>query len=368
MGFCFSKQASMDTDMSNSPKRIINLTSKGLANGVLKFQLHGFILSDQQSAYDCLSRCKLHLFYKNANTDWISKPFNTWIISKYPVQDFWQINVRVDTNLMDYKMEFKIGIIINKDAYNQEFQRQTQFPENKLLFSNTLSISIPSSLKPQSFEVDNMVQVQLPDFELWCYGLIKHKYDINQPKYGKYDVLTRQQDEEKVITIINTKNKKVIKRVSVEEYIDLSSVHHMECMFLLGDRKDIDADFVGDVYAALSSVFYNDYVTEYMTESETVYVEVDFMSMAKLVAVKIIDCLWNRMDKGYKVKCLMGNDDIIHVNEYLKLYQQREFRARRAIETKCEKPPQDRYTYCDMCLCQQGDYYWVWRCQLHENR
>eukprot|EP01084_Bolivina_argentea_P148129 259044_1 len=338
---------------------IVRIESNGIANGVLKFKLYGHLLS--QGNWYPLIHSNFCLYYKQS-TDWQSKPFSIGQIRKFPVEDFWHITVRVDTNLLDYTLQFKLGVLIT----DIEDHQRDEFPLNTLSYSNTVSVCIPSSMKPKSFAVNDIVNAKNPSTGRWKYALIKKKYDEQNLVYGRYDVSTisHHMNPNNAFTVMNTKSDKTVKEISVTAYIDLTSVLEMEYLFLIGNRNGIEEEDVRHLHVILSDIFHNEYAKQHEEEIQTTYVDVDYVSMAKFVSICVINCLWDRRDKGYKIKCLVGNEkDDTHFDEYLTLHQQRDYTVRRALESRGEKREQGTFWYCDLCFCRQGDYYWMFRCQ-----
>merc|ERR1712176_1040943 len=70
-------------------------------------------------------------------------------------------------------------------------------------------------------------------------------------------------------------------------------------------------------------------------------------------------------ESGYKMKCLMSSD-CQHFDDTLRLIPQREYGVRRAMYLK----DSSHYFqfYCDNCLCLQGDFCWMFRCQKERQR
>ena len=68
------------------------------------------------------------------------------------------------------------------------------------------------------------------------------------------------------------------------------------------------------------------------------------------------DFLWIK-DKGYKIKCpLIGG----HYDDTLQLIAQREYAIGGAIQCKQPEQAQDYVWFCDVCLCRQGHYDWMY--------
>eukprot|EP01084_Bolivina_argentea_P199484 341339_1 len=88
--------------------------------------------------------------------------------------------------------------------------------------------------------------------------------------------------------------------------------------------------------------------------------------MSKSVALQVIDCLWVKQ-KGYKIRCLLSKTNSDHFDDIIKLIPQREYAIGRAMDLKRYSSAQGTIYYCDICLCRQGDYGYMFRCQ-RENK
>merc|ERR1711971_536380 len=110
-----------------------------------------------------------------------------------------------------------------------------------------------------------------------------------------------------------------------------------------------------DLYALLNDIFYKDYTLGYMKFIDFNEQSVHSLSTAKCVALNVINCLWTKQN-GHKLKCLLSENESDHYEHTMKMVPQREY----AVSTGS---PVGIVYYCDICLCVQGDWYWMYRCQ-----
>ena len=163
-------------------------------------------------------------------------------------------------------------------------------------------------------------------------------------------------------------NKKWMKRFACMSYLDLSSRMDADMTLLIGDRKnnedaehEVNAD---NIYETLCNIFYVNYAWNIFRigEGNEYHNALDYLSMAKCVAFGVVNFLWIK-DKGYKIRCCINkNDRSAHFDDILRLKSTRKYQIARVREF-AKYDSLDSVWYCDICLCRQGDYGWMYRCQ-----
>ena len=270
------------------------------------------------------------------------------------------LNIRVDVNLLDYNMEFKISTKLNAKFIEITGMEQHLRPNIWLPPSNTVTMHIPSSMKDMSFERNQWVRFRKTSTDTrHSYGTIEKK--VFHPNTDDYTYHISHYRNHQIYKIKDNKSDKNanIKHLSAHSYVDLTSITQMEKVLLIGDRMDADNDDVMVLYSCLNGIFYSEYTLKYMQLIEN---GIHQRSTAKCVALNVIDFLFEKQSQ-YKIKCPL--DHHVHFDDTLRLTPQREYAVGRAL---CLKEESYYYEYyCDQCLCVQGNYYWMYRCQWEKD-
>eukprot|EP01083_Nonionella_stella_P172508 592223_1 len=334
----------------------------GITNGLLRVKLSNTKLlnSSRNGGYRRLVKhVSFKLQYKQSHTErsdeteWKSVIFDHSYIKSKPET---HLNIRVDTNLYDYNLLLRMTA-----GLSDAFCRRTEsihilaMSLNKWLpWSNTVAINVPSSMKDMSFEIGEWIRFLKPSTGVMSHGTIRDKVIENEEECS-YKILHYRNG--KTYDVKHKKSDQNMKHLSAHCYIDVTNIKEMEEALLIGDRMNVDTQFVTDVYHTLNDVFYREYVMQYMKPKGNGN-DVHLESMSKCVALNVMNMLWIK-DKGYKMKCLLFGDD--HSDDRIELMSQREYAIGSAMRWR-NKHYYYVY-YCDVCLCVQGDYYWMYRCR-----
>ena len=185
--------------------------------------------------------------------------------------------------------------------------------------------------------------------------------------YSKNAIFSIEHDRNtKIYKIKQNILNKNIKNLAAHSYIDLTQTIDAEKLLLIGNRiNDNDDIDIMSLYLLLTNMYYNQYAIKYMFGDDNggYHYEHDIESMAKCISLNVINFLYKKQNnKQYKIKCMISNNNNYnHYDKTLSLIPQREWIIRRSINVggKC----QDIHYYCDMCLCLQGDYYFMYHCK-----
>eukprot|EP01084_Bolivina_argentea_P041665 76904_1 len=262
--------------------------------------------------------------------------------------------IKVDTDLYDYTMTMRLGMYISKSSRfpdtidNIKILKSTWFG-----YSNTIHITIPSqmNMKPTTiFNLNDWILFKVSDSYRWRVGEIR-------------DMKTT---EEQKLYRISYKNERIyddveeVRYISVYRYLNLANTLEADKCLIIGERMDIDDESVMSLYLLLFDVFLRKYAYKCMNSRDVD--DADFESMAKCVAVNVIDCLWVKKNNGYKIRCMYENLEP-HYETNLKLWIDRKLHIGKAGEKKDVKKAQHSIHVCDMCLCYDGIYCWIFKCR-----
>jgi len=339
---------------------IIAVTAQKVINGLVRLKLDNwnyFI----KFRYDLDENIRFRLHYKKRDAlNWKIVEFDAAEIRCAPEV---HINIRVDVNLLDYNMEFKISTQLNNNIISMADMKEHIRPNIWLPPSNTVSVHIPSSMKELTFEREQMVRFHVPESSnsKYSYGTINRVTGANDDR--TYEISHYRTGKKYQIKDNKCERNASIKHLSAHSYVDLTSIIEMESILLIGNRMGVENKSVMDLYLCLNGIFYSEYIQKLSIDSKRIHQQ----SMVKCVSLNVINYLYKKEER-YKIKCMLMNElsaDHIHFDDTLRLIPQREYAVNRAFVLK-EQSYYFEY-YCDQCLCVQGDYYWMYRCMREAN-
>eukprot|EP01084_Bolivina_argentea_P000795 1464_1 len=306
----------------------IQIEPHGMYNGLLRLELDGIMSGMIRQ----LMYYKLE-YKKEEEIEWKSFIFDCKYIRRH-VGNF--VNIRFDTDLYDYNISLRLTSTDEAIEKNEWFS-----------WSKVINVNIASLMKEETFKINDWIRFIKPETDKWTLGTIM---DINDnDECIIYKISHYRNGKEYEIT------KKNIHSITAHCYIDLTDQKEVENTLLIGNRMNIkNKNDVINLYELLNDIFYTKYVLKIKEKYKTNFynLHIDFISMAKCVSLNVINFLYlkDKTNKGYKMKCLLSKNENDHFNDQIKLIPQREYGVY-------------YYYYCDICLCRQGDFYWMFQCK-----
>ena len=359
-----------DSDNSKKIRFKIKLSAHGIRNGLLRIKL------DMNALDEYYHRHPDHFIFKlehqiSTKTKWKKVTLSNEHVNDKPES---HINVRVDTELSAYSMQFRLSTMtkhtLPRRRGNAERSQPIILKKNKWSkWSDIIQIEIPSMMKDHLFEVNDWVNFKYwnerHNQDVYSYGTITNKLYIpaeNKCIYKVAHYLTGKEYEVPQIIGNKKENEEFMGELLCDHYLDISHSISADMMLLIGDRKRK----AKKVYSALGETFYTQYALDIFGTGNEYRTHVDYISMAKCVAFNVVEFLWSKKgDRGYKIRCCLMNDDKTeHFDDSLTLYPMRQFDLLHASEL--DGYYGDSWWYCDICFCRQGNYGWMYRCQKNK--
>eukprot|EP00483_Globobulimina_turgida_P013648 UN13674 len=163
---------------------------------------------------------------------------------------------------------------------------------------------------------------------------------------------------------IDYATKDCMKYFPAPNYVDISGRLDADLMLLFGDRMGVGTSNIEDIYNVLYECFYNQYACQIFKRPRLN--NILLASMATCVAFNVIDFLCMDKEKVYKIRCCINDGDKPHYENTLQLIPSRSYQINKCRDLKrwhCL----DSWFYCDICLCREGIYGWMFRCQFERN-
>eukprot|EP01084_Bolivina_argentea_P098389 176831_1 len=223
---------------------IITIEPHAIINGTLRLLLKNSNLFDIH--INRIQHVSFKLAHKIRNeTEWKFTFFDYRYIKGAPEI---HTTIRLDTNLYDYNIQFKITTL-----FTHKFDENLSIPKLKTNiwcpWSNIIDVNVPSLMKDVSFEINEWVRFLKPNTR------------NNRKSYGTIISKFQQSDDICIYKILHHRNGKQyeiehsksvndihpnIKHLSAHSYIDLADNNAIERTLLIGDRIDINNDYVMD--------------------------------------------------------------------------------------------------------------------------
>ena len=345
----------------------IKISSHGIQNGLIRLKVDLNEINRYFRRYSRYFLFKLEYqtlsCHQNSSTEWTHVSFQSDYIKNQPEM---HINIRVDTKSSAYSIRFRLAVMTKLTLQSSaNSPRSLILRKNKWSkWSNIVQIEVPSIMKDFSFEINDWIKFKYMtnrDKEKWAFGTITNKkYIASENKYI-YKVSHYRTSKEYEIIEING-DRQFMKHFACQTYLDLSNRINADCSLLIGDRDER----ANDVYVELGNLFYTQYALKIFKGSNEYNNNLDYVSMAKCVAFHVIDFLWSARNERYQIRCCLNKEDKSeHFDDVLRLYSTRQYQTAKAGEMK-ECRILDSVFGCDICLCRQGDYGWMYRCQLNK--
>ena len=336
-----------------------NVQSQGISNGLLRIKITNmravsiFMLHIRKYL---TFKLEYNILKKSTDLEWQQFLF------KYDDYIQWlpehHINIRLPTNLYDYQIQFRLSLMLSdKCRYIID-----NMPENEwVALSNTINITVPSFMRDKSYDINDWIKFRKSSDGRNFYGTVIDKIsrtdipeiersDLSEINRYFYEIkfLNGNREYEKYKTDQST----IFRDFYVHSYIDLSDRNEADKHLLVGDASEMEN--MHEIYQALTELFFTDYAVECFDGMYRYHVE--FLSMAKSVSINVLEFLYIK-DKGYKVRCSLICE---HYDDTLRLMGQRKYIIARSLENKKPEQAQEFHYYCDICLCRQGDYDWMY--------
>eukprot|EP01084_Bolivina_argentea_P177865 307565_1 len=328
-----------------------------VTNGVIRLKLEGLNEIFDRYRSGILFNLEYKIIKRNEESDWKSERFDGDSICYEPTR---HLNVKVDRYLYDYHIKMRVAMIIsNLVNFPDEIDNKKVIKHKWFGDSECININIPSLMtEPKTFKINDWVEFKKANINenKWTVGeLINIQNNDDIEKKTNYTVLYNGMEYE----LYELED---IQYCNYFHYIDLSNHFEADNCLIIGDRKHVNKERLKDLYLSLIDIFKTDYGYTYMWDQY--WCECDFMSMAQCISLNVIDFLWLKVDKGYKIKCIHElYKGSAHHDKTLRLFVDRKWHIGKAAETREPNRAQEIIHICNICSCLQGECGWIFECK-----